>query len=78
MRTAYHEQLSAHNGQLGEMCALATVVMERATQALPTVADLERMSALAFHVAKIARRRHPTLRYPNNSTTTLPRWAVWQ
>jgi phosphate transport system protein len=114
MRTAYHEQLSALIGQLDEMCALASIAMDRATQALlradlvlaerviidheqmvtisaraqqtvfrllalqapvagelraivsslQTVADLERMGALALHVAKIARRRHPHCALP--------------
>jgi phosphate transport system protein len=109
MRTAYHEQLAALSGQLGEMCGLAGAAMERSTQALlqadlalaeqvitdhdqisvlsvsaeesafvllalqapvagdlrsivsaiQIVADLDRMGALALHVAKIARRRHP-------------------
>jgi len=109
MRTAYHEQLAALNDQLGDMCGLAGVAMERATQALlqadlvlaeqvisdhdqiaglsaraeeaafvllalqapvagdlraivssiQIVADVDRMGALALHVAKIARRRHP-------------------
>lgn len=109
MRTAYHEQLDALIHQLAEMCRLAGVAMERATQALlqadlvlaeqvigdheritsasaraeeaafvllalqapvagdlraivssiQIVADVERMGALALHVAKIARRRHP-------------------
>jgi phosphate transport system protein len=109
MRTAYHEQLSALSDQLGEMCGLSGIAMERATQALlqadlvlaeqvitdheqittlsaraeeaafvllalqapvagdlraivssiQIVADVERMGALALHVAKIARRRHP-------------------
>jgi phosphate transport system protein len=109
MRTAYHEQLDELTNQLGEMCGLAGVAMERATQALlqadlvlaeqvitdheqitlkstsaeeaafvllalqapvagdlrqvvssiQIVADLDRMGALALHVAKIARRRHP-------------------
>ena len=109
MRTAYHEQLDALTNQLGEMCGLAGVAMERATQALlqadlvlaeqvitdheqiaamsakaeeaafvllalqapvagdlraivssiQIVADVDRMGALALHVAKIARRRHP-------------------
>ncbi|HEX9177857.1 MAG TPA: phosphate signaling complex protein PhoU [Mycobacterium sp.] len=109
MRTAYHEQLDALTAQLGEMCGMAGVAMERATQALlqadlvlseqvitdheqitgmslraeeaafvllalqapvagdlraivssiQIVADVERMGALALHVAKIARRRHP-------------------
>ena len=34
MRAAYHEQLSELSEQLGEMCGLAGVAMERATQAL--------------------------------------------
>src|SRR5246500_2359169 len=109
MRPAYHEQLDALTAQLGEMCGLAGVAMERATQALlqadlvlaeqvitdheqitalsarseetafvllalqapvasdlraivssiQIVADVDRMGALALHVAKIARRRHP-------------------
>jgi phosphate transport system protein len=109
MRTAYHEQLDALTEQLGEICGLAGVAMERATQALlqadlvlaelvitdheqmtamsaraeesafvllalqapvagdlraivssiQIVADIDRMGALALHVAKIARRRHP-------------------
>ena len=109
MRTAYQEQLAALSDQLGEMCGLAGVAMERATQALlqadlvlaeqvitdhdqitirstqaeeaafvllalqapvagdlraivssiQIVADIDRMGALALHVAKIARRRHP-------------------
>jgi phosphate transport system protein len=109
MRTAYHDQLEALTGQLGEVCGLAGAAMERATQALlqadlglaeqvitdheqiaamsakaeeaafvllalqapvagdlraivgsiQNVADVDRMGALALHVAKIARRRHP-------------------
>jgi phosphate transport system protein len=109
MRTAYHEQLDALTNQLSEMCRMAGIAMERATQALlqadlvlaeqvigdheqiiaasaraeegafvllalqapvagdlraivgsiQIVADVERMGALALHVAKIARRRHP-------------------
>jgi len=109
VRTAYHEQLDALTNQLAEMCRMAGVAMERATQALlqadlvlaeqvigdhekivstsaraeeaafvllalqapvagdlrsivssiQIVADVERMGALALHVAKIARRRHP-------------------
>ena len=109
MRTAYHEQLDGLTAQLGEMCGMAGVAMERATQALlqadlvlaeqvitdhdqitsmslraeeaafvllalqapvagdlraivssiQIVADVDRMGALALHVAKIARRRHP-------------------
>lgn len=109
MRTTYHDQLASLAEQLGEMCGLAGVAMERATQALlqadlvlaekvvtdheqitamsaraeesafvllalqapvagdlraivsslQIVADVDRMGALALHVAKIARRRHP-------------------
>jgi len=109
VRTAYHEQLDALTAQLAEMCRMAGIAMERATQALlqadlvlaeqvigdhekivatsaraeeaafvllalqapvagdlrsivssiQIVADVERMGALALHVAKIARRRHP-------------------
>ncbi|MGU3500014.1 phosphate signaling complex protein PhoU [Mycobacterium sp. C31M] len=109
MRTAYHEQLASLTVQLSEMCGLAGVAMERATQSLlqadlalaeqviseqdqlseirvraeeaafmllalqgpvagdlrsivsgiQIIADIDRMGALALHVAKIARRRHP-------------------
>jgi phosphate transport system protein len=109
MRTAYHDQLDALTAQLGEMCGMAGIAMERATQSLlqadlvlaeqvisdheqisalsvqaeetafvllalqapvagdlravvssiQIVADVDRMGALALHVAKIARRRHP-------------------
>jgi phosphate transport system protein len=109
MRTAFHEQLAALSTQMGEMCGLAGVAMQRATAALlqadlvlaeqviadhdqivamsaraeenafvllalqqpvagdlraivssiQIVADVDRMDALAVHVAKIARRRHP-------------------
>ena len=34
MRTAYHEQLSELSERLGDMCGLAGIAMERATQAL--------------------------------------------
>jgi phosphate transport system protein len=109
MRTAYQGQLGRLIDQLADMCRMAGVAMERATQALlhadlvlaeqvitdhekisaaagraeetafvllalqapvagdlraivssiQMVADVERMGALALHVAKIARRRHP-------------------
>lgn len=109
MRTAYGAQLDALTNQLAEMCRIAGVAMERATQALlqadlvlaeqvigdreriatasargeeagfvllalhapvagdlraivgsiQIVADVERMGALAVHVAKMTRRRHP-------------------
>ena len=114
MRSAYHEQLAALTEQLGEMCGLAGVAMDRATQALlqadlvlaeqvitdhdqiaaastraeedafvllalqqpvardlravvsaiQIAADVDRMGALALHVAKIARRRHPAHALP--------------
>jgi phosphate transport system protein len=109
MRTAFHEQLGSLAELLSNMCGLAGLAMDRATQALlhadlamaeqvftdhdqlahmqsraeeaafallalqapvagdlrlvfgsfQNVADAERMGALALHVAKIARRRHP-------------------
>src|SRR6201988_5474661 len=109
MRSAYHAQLDALTAQLGEMCGMAGIAMERATQSLlqadlvlaeqvisdheqisalsvqaeetafvllalqapvagdlravvssiQIVADVDRMVALALHVAKIARRRPP-------------------
>ena len=114
MRTAYHEQLSALTGMLGEMCGLSGRAMERATQALlqadlvlaeqvisdhdqitamshraeesafvilalqapvagdlrsivgsiQIVADVDRMGALALHVAKVTRRRFPNKTLP--------------
>ena len=118
MRTVYHEQLAALAIQLGEMCGLAGVAMQRATQALlqadlvlaeqvitdheqimamstrveedafallalqqpvaselraifssiQIAADVDRMGALAVHVAKIARRRHPQHALPEEVT----------
>jgi phosphate transport system protein len=110
MRTAYHAELARLTEHLGEMCGLAGVAMEHATQALlhadlvlaeqvlsdhdkiaamsaaaeenafvllaplqaPVVGDLraivsalqmivdiDRMGALALHVAEITRWRHP-------------------
>jgi phosphate transport system protein len=109
MRTAFHQQLDSLTEMLSNMCGLAGLAMDRATQALleadlaraeqvitdhdelanmqtraeeaafallvlqapvagdlrlvfgsfQNVADAERMGALALHVAKIARRRHP-------------------
>jgi phosphate transport system protein len=109
MRTAFHEQLDSLTEMLSNMCGLAGVAMDRATQALlhadlamaeqvitdhdqlahlqtraeeaafallalqapvagdlrlvfgsfQNVADAERMGALALHVAKTTRRRHP-------------------
>ncbi len=109
VRTAYGAQLDALTSHLAEMCRLAGIAMERATQALlqadlllaeqvigdreqivtasargeeagfallalhapvagdlraivgsiQIVADVERMGALAVHVAKMTRRRHP-------------------
>ena len=109
MRTVFHEQLDSLSEMLSNMCGLAGLAMDRATQALlhadlvmaeqvftdhdqlahmqtraeeaafallalqapvagdlrlvfgsfQNAADAERMGALALHVAKIARRRHP-------------------
>ncbi len=115
MRTAFHEQLDSLTELLSNMCGLAGLAMDRATQALlhadlamaeqvigdhdqlahmqtraeeaafallalqapvagdlrlvfgsfQNVADAERMGALALHVAKIARRRHPQHALPD-------------
>ena len=116
MRTAYHIELARLTEHLGEMCGLAGVAMEHATQALlqadlvlaeqvlsdhdkiaamstsaeenafvllaplrapvasdlraivsalQMVVDIDRMGALALHVAKIARRRHPHQALPD-------------
>ena len=43
MRTAYHEELSALNAQLAQMCGLSATAMEHATRAL-----LVRTGALAL------------------------------
>ena len=114
MRTAFHEQLDSLTELLSNMCGLAGLAMDRATQALlkadlaiaeqvisdhdhithmhnraeetalvllalqsPVASDLrlvvgslqnaahaERMGALALHVAKIVRRRHPNYVLP--------------
>jgi phosphate transport system protein len=114
MRTAFQKQLAALTSQIGDMCGLVGVAMERATAALleadlvvaervitdhdrimdmsaraeerafmllalqqpvagdlraivgsiQIVADVERMGALAVHVAKIVRRRHPLYALP--------------
>jgi phosphate transport system protein len=121
VRTAYHEELTALTEQLGQMCGLAGVAMERATQALlqadlllaeqvitdhdqitassaqatekafvllalqaPVAGDLraiigsiqiaaniDRMGALALHVAKIARPPPPAAR-----TTRTGQWLL--
>ena len=116
MRTAYHAELARLTGQLGEMCGLAGVAMEHATQALlqadlvlaeqvltahdkiaamstaveenafgllaplhtpvagdlraivsalQMVVDIDRMAALALHVAEITRWRHPQHALPD-------------
>jgi phosphate transport system protein len=118
MRTAFHEQLDALTGGIGDMCGLAGTAMQQATQALleadilsaeivisdhnnlaiqaaqtesdafsllalqspvatdlravvsslRNVADVDRMRALALHVAKAARRRHPAHAIPDDVT----------
>jgi phosphate transport system protein len=116
MRAAFHEQLDALTHSIGEMCGMAGIAMQRATQALleadivsaeivlsdsdnlalqaaraesdaftllalqapvatdlrailgslKNVADVDRMRALALHIAKTARRRHPAHAIPDN------------
>jgi phosphate transport system protein len=116
MRTAYHAELARLTEHLGEMCGLAGVAMEHATQALlqadlvlaeevltahdkiaamstaaeenafallaplhtpvggdlraivsalQIVVDIDRMAALALHVAEITRWRHPQHALPD-------------
>lgn len=115
MRTVYHEQLAELADQLGRLCGVTAVAMQRATHALlraddtaaeevindhdqvvalrkhaeenafalvalqqpvagelrrivgsiQIAADLDRMGALALHVAKIVRRRLPNHVLPN-------------
>ena len=63
MRTAYHEQLDALNNQLAEMCRMAGVAMERATQALlqadlllaeRVIGDHEKISATSARAEETA------------------------
>ena len=118
MRTAFQEQLDSLSELLSNMCGLAGLAMDRATQALlhadlgmaeqvisdhdhltemhhraeeaafvllalqspvagdlrlvvgslQNVSDAERMGALALHVAKIVRRRHPNAVLPAEVT----------
>jgi phosphate transport system protein len=129
MRTAFHQQLDALASDIADVCGLAGVAMERATQALlqadlvvaegvitehdalvlriakaeeaaitllalqapvagdlrvvvsslRNLADVDRMGALALHVAKLARRRHPSKALPeevNGYFTEMGRIAV--
>ena len=116
MRTRFHEQLDALTRSIAEMCGLAGIAMQHATQALleadivmaetvisetdelaergtqaetdafsllalqapvatdlrkvvsslRDVADADRMRALAWHVAKTVRRRHPAHAVPDD------------
>jgi phosphate transport system protein len=43
--------------------------------AMQTAADVERMGALALHVAQIARCRHPARPCPKKLSVTSPKWA---
>jgi phosphate transport system protein len=129
MRTAFHQQLDDLASDIADICGLAGVAMERATQALlqadlvlaegvisehdafvlriaraeeaaitllalqapvagdlrvvvsslSSLADVDRMGALALHVAKLARRRHPSKALPeevNGYFTEMGRIAV--
>ena len=63
MRTAYHEQLAELSERLGEMCGLAGIAMERATQALlqadlvlaeQVISDHEKIARLSAHAEESA------------------------
>jgi phosphate transport system protein len=129
MRTAFHQQLDALSTEIADICGLAGVAMEHATQALlqadlalaedviteheafrsriaeaeeaaitllalqspvasdlrlvvsslENLADVDRMGALALHVAELTRRRHPSKALPedvNGYFTEMGRIAV--
>ena len=70
MRTAYHEQLESLTNRLGEMCGLAGVAMERATQALlqadlvlaeQVITDHEKISDCIDRIVDYAERSLPVL-----------------
>ena len=46
--------------------------------AIQIIADIERMGALAVHIAKIARREHPIGHSPTTSARVSPTWPRWQ
>ena len=63
MRAAYHEELTALTEQLGQMCGLAGVAMERATQALlqadlllaeQVISDHDQITAMSAQAAERA------------------------
>ena len=63
VRAAYHEELTALTEQLGQMCGLAGVAMERATQALlqadlllaeQVIADHDQITAMSARAAERA------------------------
>jgi phosphate transport system protein len=45
---------------------------------IQVVADVHRMGALAVHVAKVARRRHPITCCPRTSNAVSPKWEGLQ
>jgi hypothetical protein len=44
--------------------------------AIRNIADVDRMGALALHVAKLARRRHPAKALPEEVMAISPRWGA--
>jgi phosphate transport system protein len=63
VRTAYHEELAALTEQLGQVCGLAGVAMERATQALlqadlllaeQVIADHDQITAMSAQATEKA------------------------
>ena len=63
VRAAYHEELTALTEQLGQMCGLAGVAMERATQALlqadlllaeQVISDHDQITAMSAQAAERA------------------------
>jgi phosphate uptake regulator len=69
VRAAYQEQLSALRQQVGQMCELAGVAMEHATQALlqadlvlaeQVITDYDRIAAMSAHAAEEAFLQAPS------------------
>ena len=72
MRTAYHEQLAALTQQLAEMCRMAGVAMERATQALLQADLVLAEQVIGDHEKTIHRQRRAEKR-PSYCSPCRPR-----
>ena len=91
--SAYQEQVAALNGILGEMCDLAGIAMDRATQALlranlpvaeQVITDHDRMTELSAKAEKqafalLAQQAPlpPTSARPSPASRSSPTWTGW-